>query len=193
MTPLATTPAVRISADEFFRQPNWERCELVDGELVEMPEMSGQGCMIAVILSAFLHPFVRGRNLGVVFDSETTFQCFGVDSDRIRRPDLSFIAKGRLPREQFLYGHIRIAPDIAVEIVSPNDEYTNVDGKIEEYIQAGVRLVWVVNPDYETVTVWRPDWSNQRLHKADVLTGETVLPEFSLPVAELFPNPDDIL
>lgn len=193
MATLTPTSAPRISAEEFFRQPNWERCELVEGKLVEMPEMSGQGCMIAALLCGLLNAAVRRLGLGVVFDSETTYQCFGVSADRVRRPDVSFIAKGRLPREQFLQGHIQVVPDIAVEIVSPNDEYTYVDGKIEEYIQAGVRLVWVVNPEYETVTIWRPDWSNQRLHKTDVLTGETVLPEFSLPVAELFPNPDDIL
>ncbi len=193
---MATASAItdpRISAEQFFRLSDWERCELVDGELVELPIMSVEGCTIATVIASLLNLVVRPAKLGIVVDSEVTYQCFADDPDRIRRPDVSYIAKGRLPREQYERGHCRIAPDIAIEVLSPNDSCYTVDAKVEEYLAAGVRLVWVINPETHTVTVSRPDGSTDRLRRGGTLTGESVLPQFSVFVDDLFPNPDEVL
>lgn len=83
-------------------------------------------------------------------------------------------------------GFLRIAPDLAVEVVSPNDTVYEVDEKVEELLAAGVRLVWVLNPETRIVEVHRLDGTVSKLHVADELSGEDVLPGFTCPVAELF-------
>lgn len=193
MASATLTAEQRITPEQYFNLPEWERYELVNGELQEIPLMSYEGCTIAALIAGLLNLVVVKGKLGVVADGEATFQCFPDDPDRIRRPDVSYIAKGRLPREQYERGHCRIAPDIAVEVVSPNDPYYSVDAKVEEYLTAGVRLVWVVNPETHTVTIWRPDGTTDRLRSGATLTGETVLPQFSVLVDDLFPNPDEVL
>lgn len=189
----ATTTPVRITPEQFFEVPDWERYELVDGELVELPEMSTESSAIAMLLGGLLCEFVRRQRLGIVAGSDATYRCFENDSSRVRRPDVSYISRGRLPQGQYERGHILIAPDIAVEVVSPNDEYEDVDVKVEEYLAAGVRLVWVVNPRSQVVMVHHPEQPSSRLRPGDQLTGEDVLPGFTVAVAELFPNPQDIL
>jgi Uma2 family endonuclease len=121
-----------------------------------------------------------------VFPEGTSFQCFPDEPDKVRRADVSFIRFGRLTREQPPEGHIRLAPDLAVEVVSPNDLAYDVDSKVEDYLQAGVRLVWVVNPVTRTVRVHRPDGPGATLRADDELTGGDVLPGFSCRIRELF-------
>jgi Uma2 family endonuclease len=104
----------------------------------------------------------------------------------VRYPDGSFIRRGRLPDDKPPKGHIRIAPDIALEVVSPNDAAEAIQIKIDEYLRAGVRLVWVVYPSTRQIFVHRPDSSVSRLTAADELTGEDVLPGLSCRVADFF-------
>src|SRR5262249_12505025 len=99
-----------------------------------------------------------------------------------------FVALGRLPNEELPDGHMTIAPDLAVEAVSPNDLYYEVDGKIDEYFSAGVRLVWVLNPKARTAHVYHPDGSARRLLVDQDLDGEDVLPAFRCRVAALSPT-----
>lgn len=102
---------------------------------------------------------------------------------------MSFIRFGRLPAEQPPEGHIRIAPDLAVEVVSPHDLAYDVDSKVEDYLQADVRLVWVVNPVTRTVRVHRPDGPGTTLRLDDELTGGDVLPGFRCPLRDIFTLP----
>ncbi len=189
----SATGSVRMTPEQFLELPDWKRYELVDGELVEMPEISTESSVIAMLIGSILSEFVRSNRLGIVAGSDATYQSFPDDPSRIRRPDVSFISRGRLSREQYSRGHTRIAPDIAIEVISPNDDYENVDVKVEEYLSAGVRLVWVINPKAQVVMVHHPDQPSSRLRIGDQLTGEDVLPGFSVAVAELFPDPTEIL
>jgi Uma2 family endonuclease len=84
-------------------------------------------------------------------------------------------------------GHVRIAPDLAVEVVSPRDLAPELDEKLEDYRKAGVRLVWVISPESRTVTIYRGDGSVSRLHEDDVLSGEDVIPGFRCEVRSPFP------
>jgi Uma2 family endonuclease len=86
-------------------------------------------------------------------------------------------------------GHVRIAPDLAVEVVSPNDLFYDVRQKVGEYIAAGVRLVWVVNPDKREIDVYRANGTYQLVQHGDVLSGEDVLTGFSVPLAQIFVPP----
>ncbi len=79
-----------------------------------------------------------------------------------------------------------VAPDLAVEVLSPNDTWTEVESKVAEYIQAGVRLIWIVDPDQNSITIYRPNGERSRLSATDHLSGENVLPDFSVPIAEIF-------
>jgi Uma2 family endonuclease len=85
---------------------------------------------------------------------------------------------------------VTAAPDIIGEVLSPNDDAIDVDVKVEEYLRAGVQLVWVVNPETRTVRVHRGDGSAQVFHEADTITGERVLPEFKAVVRDFFPSAD---
>jgi hypothetical protein len=158
----------------------------VDGNLVER-DMGMQSSWIGGRLYRWLGQFGEDNYLGFALPADCGYQCFPAKPSRVRKPDASFICRGRLPGEQLPEGHCPIAPDLAVEVVSPHDLYYEVDAKVADYLAAGVRLVWVVSPPTRTVTVYRPDGSGARLREADELTGEDVLPGFRCPVAVIFP------
>jgi Uma2 family endonuclease len=97
--------------------------------------------------------------------------------------------KARLSKEMMSGGYIRISPDLAVEVLSPNDLAYEVDQKVEEYFSVGVRLIWVINPEKRTVIVYRPDGTATKLSEKDTLEGEEVLPGFSCSISAFFPDP----
>ena len=183
MSTVATN--IQHSPEELLTRPDGDAYELVGGELVER-EMGAKSSYIAGRIYARLDRFCDDQHLGWAFPEGTSFQCFPDDVDKTRRADVSFIRFGRLPREQPPEGHIRLAPDLAVEVVSPNDLAYDVDSKVEDYLHAGVRLVWVVNPMTRTVRVHRSDGPGATLRADDELTGGDVLPGFHCPIRELF-------
>jgi Uma2 family endonuclease len=182
MTALATQPS--FTPDDVLRLEPDALYELVGGNLVEK-KMSELANETAGLITFALVMHTRTANDGRVLP-EQTFKCFPHDPDLVRRPDVSFIGAARLPTERFS-GHISIAPDIAVEVASPNDRIYDLDEKLNDYRLAGVRLVWVVNPELRTVMIYRADGTISRLFDHETLTGDAVLPEFSVKVAELLP------
>jgi Uma2 family endonuclease len=107
--------------------------------------------------------------------------------DAVRRPDVSVILAGRLPASGLEQGRLRIPPDIAVEVLSPNDLASAREAKLTDSLDFGVRLVWIVDPASRTVTVYEADGAARRLRAADALNGGAVLPGFRCAVADLFP------
>jgi Uma2 family endonuclease len=108
----------------------------------------------------------------------------------VRKADVSFIRLDRQTAAQAIEeGHCPIAPDLAVEVLSPNDLAYEVALKVSEYLRAGVRLVWVVHPEVRTVEVHRPQGAGVILHEQDELSSEDVLPGFRCRVADLFVMP----
>ena len=188
MTVLAEKKA--FTPEDLLTMPDGERYELVDGELVEK-DMGAESSWIGGQLFARLESFNQEAKLGWVLPSDVGYQCFAEDARRVRKPDTSFIRQGRLPRERLPKGHVRIFPDLAVEVVSPNDLFSEVRRKVGEYLGAGVRLVWVVNPDIRDVEVWRADGSVTWFREGDELDGEDVLPGFRCRVGDLFPAGSD--
>lgn len=184
---MSTLEATRYTPEDLLTMPGGERFELVDGHLVEKP-MGAESDWIAGELHMLVRTFVKSRRCGYCFGPETGYQCFRDDPNKVRKPDGSFIAAGRLPGNRIPKGHIRIVPDLVVEVISPNDLYYEVEAKVHEYQTAGVRLIWVVNPDLRTVKVYDSQAGGVReLSPGDQLTGGEVLPGFSCDVAELFP------
>lgn len=183
MSTVATN--IQYSPEELLTLPDGDAYELIGGELVER-KMGAKSSYIAGQIHHRMEDFCRSQSLGWAFPEGTSFQCFPEDPRRVRRADVSYIRFGRLPGEQPPEGHIRMEPDLAVEVVSPNDLAYDVDGKVEDYLGAGVRLVWVVNPATRTVRVHRPDGPGVTLRADDELTGDDVLPGFRCPVRDLF-------
>lgn len=159
--------------------------ELVDGALVEKP-MGAFSSWVAARILRFLANHAEERSLGWVLPPDTGYQCFPDAPQKVRKPDVSLVRCGRLPGERIPSGHIRIAPDLAVEVISPNDLFYEVDAKVSEYLAAGVLVVWVVNPDARTVQVYYGDHAFERLQETDELTLPELLPEFRCRVAGLF-------
>ena len=160
--------------------------ELIHGTWVEKPEMGAASVRVGGRIVTHLTNFAEARSLGDVFPADGAFQLFPNQPKLIRKPDVSFVATGRLPNNTLPQGNIKLAPDLAVEVVSPNDEAVALEQKLDEYLRAGVRLVWVVHPLTKVVYVYRPDGTAARKTATESLDGEAVLPGFTLPIAELF-------
>lgn len=159
------------------------RYELVKGVLVEMAPSGDTHTELGVWLAHLLINYVTPNDLGTVSGADGGYVLFH-DPDTVRSPDVGFIAKARLkPRTGKFY---EMAPDLAVEIVSPNDTASEVRAKVKEYFQAGVRLVWVVYPNDRSVDVHRPNQPTVSLEVGETLDGGEVLPGFTLPVKDIF-------
>jgi Uma2 family endonuclease len=169
--------------------PDGDRYELVDGRLVER-NMSKQSSYVAGVIHTRLFSHCAANQLGWVFPEGTTYQCFPDAPEKVRKADTSFIRLERLSVEEYLAeGHTMIAPDLAVEVLSPNDLAYEVDAKVKEFLGAGTRLVWVVNPEARTVTVHRLRGAGTVLRENDELGGEDVVLGFSCRIGELFVMP----
>lgn len=176
----------QVTPAELLTMPDARRFELVDGELVERT-MSFHSGWVTSLLNEKLTAYVRANQLGAA-SSEASYQCFAEDPDRVRRPDISFIERSRL-MPSLMSGHVPIPPDLAIEVASDNDTLFAVRRKIGEYLRAGVRLVWVVNPEEREVQVFRADGTYSLVHSGDSLDGENVVPGFRCPLAEIFAPP----
>jgi Uma2 family endonuclease len=174
-----------LEPDDLLHLQDGDSYELVDGHLQEK-RVGARSEEIAGSTLAALHRHVRSQKLGHVFGSNTSYRCFPDRPRLLRKPDASVVLRGRFSNEETPAGDIAIPPDIAVEVVSPNDTYEEVERKVVEYLAANVRLIWVLSPESKTVLIRRPNKTCTALDITDTLTGEDVLPGFSCPVAELF-------
>jgi Uma2 family endonuclease len=184
MTDLATRPGILAAEDLPYLRPEEERSELVAGVLVREPPPGEQHGGLAATVVALLYPFVREHGLGRVF-GETGY-VLASDPDTVRCPDASFVSARRLAagprRGPYLVG----SPDLAVEVVSPSDSRKEVAAKVAEYLAAGARAVWVIEPRHQTVTAHGPGRKPVALGRQDILDGGPYLPGLRLPVAEIF-------
>lgn len=186
----AETKTLYTPEDLLTMPDNGISYELVDGQLVERP-MSVLSSLVGGILHHLLLAHCLANRLGLVWPQETSFQCFPDAPNKVRKPDTAYIRHGRITQEQVMTeGHCSVAPDLAVEVVSPNEEVYDLDQKVQEYLNAGVRLVWVINPQQHTVHVYRADGSTAFLREKGELDGEDVVPGFRVPVRDIFPSPE---
>lgn len=159
--------------------------ELVDGQLVERG-MGEESDLIATTILNLIFDHVRRHGLGYVHGSQCGYQIFPDDPRKVRIPDVSFTRKERMPAEGPAKGHAKVAPDLVVEVLSPNDLATDLIARLEDYHAAGVPLLWVVDPATRSVRVERADGSAQRLGSDGTIDGGDVLPGFRHPVAAFF-------
>jgi Uma2 family endonuclease len=177
---------VQGAAEESFDLEDRPGCELIDGVWVEK-SMSAQASRVSVNVIRLIDTFALAHQLGLVFSSEVGYRIFGNrPKKRIRKPDGSFIRRGRLPHDKAPQGEIEIVPDLVTESVSPNDTAEEIEERVVDYLEVGVPLMWVIYPKNRTAYVYRKDKSVARLTATDQLSGEDVLPGFSCRVEELF-------
>src|SRR5919109_84876 len=174
------------TADELFLMPDdGFRYELVRGEVRRMPPAGSEHGAVAVNIALVIAQFVKPHDLGVVLGAETGFK-IASEPDTVRAPDLAFVRRERIPAGGIPRGFWPGAPDLAVEVVSPGDTYTEVEEKVNDWLNAGTRMVLVLNPRTRTVAVYTSHTDVVRLTEADTLAGGEVLPGFTCRVAELF-------
>ena len=162
-----------------------QRFELVDGELIEMTPASGLHGIIAGALGAELGNFVHRHDLGYAFCPGTGF-LLARDPDVVRAPDAAFVAWAHVP-DPLPAGFWPLAPDLAVEVVSPGDSAADVQRRVGDFLKAGTRLVWVIYPDTLSTTVFHPGGEARVLDRDAALDGEDVLPGLRIPLADLVP------
>jgi Uma2 family endonuclease len=173
-----------MTAEELLRLnlPN-KRTELVRGVLVVREPAGYQHGDVAMRLAAAIFTHVQARGLGRVFAAETGFT-LARKPDTVRAPDVAFISTARLP-DPPPRGFAELAPDLAVEVLSPDDRPGEVLAKVADWLNAGARLVWVVDPVRVLARVYRADGSESILDDADALRGEDVLPGFEYPLSAI--------
>jgi len=184
----STAPKTELTADDLLSIPDGDHYELIDGELVER-QMGSVSSWIAGRVILLNGTFAEEHELGWVWPADAGYHCFSDSPDKVRKPDVSFIRRGRLPDERPSTGFETIAPDLVVEVISPHDLFYRVDEKVEDFLQTGTRLVWVVNSPTRTVTIHRCDGSTARRREDEELYGEDVLPGFRCRASEIFLPP----
>ena len=181
---IAEVAAAKVTPEEFERLPDNEQYELVDGHLVERREMGTEAAYVGKRVATQLDLFER-ENGGVAFGDGTPFKAFGPDGRDVRKPDAAYVAPGRLV--VLPEGNCDLAPDLAVEVVSPSDNVYKVNRKIRQYLEGGVRAVWLITPPSRQVREIRLD-SDRTFRPGDTLVCEDILPGFAVPVDSLFPK-----
>src|SRR5438105_4570032 len=122
-----------ITPEDLLTLPDADGYELVNGTLVER-KMGGLSSWVGGRLHHYLSQFCDAHALGWVFPADASYQCFPEKPKQVRKPDTSFVRRGRFPDETPPEGHIRLVPDLVVEVASPNDLFAEVDEKVEDYL-----------------------------------------------------------
>jgi Uma2 family endonuclease len=185
MNVLTAPPSAKlITGDELLSMGHIGPCELIDGRIV-MGEPAGfEHGRLESNLASELRMFVRRHKLGWVTSGEAGVYTHR-NPDWVRGVDVAFISKARLPHGP-THKFLEVAPELIVEVMSPDDTWAEVRAKIAEYFAIGVLWVWVVAPKERALVAHYPNGETQRFGEADRLHGEGILDGFVLPIAELF-------
>lgn len=174
----------KLTVDEFLSLPETEPpSELIDGEVVQKVSPNLKHGVLALEVGALLREHVRPRRAGVV-GVEVRHLARGIE--RIYLPDVHVTLTGRVPSEAWRGGPIEVPPDLAIEILSPDDRASLTLDRIDFYFRVGVRLVWIVDPERGTVGAYRPGQAGTVHRPPEVIDASPVLPDFRLDLATLF-------
>lgn len=181
-----STTVQLVTADELFLMPrDGFRRELVKGELRKLSPAGFEHGAIVVNMTLLLGQHVKANSLGVCCGAETGFK-IASDPDTVRAPDLAFVNRGRIPESGITKKFWQGAPDLAVEVLSPGDTVYEVEEKVQQWLGAGTKAVWVLNPNRRGVSVYRSMTDVTVLTESDELEGGDVVPGFRCKVADFF-------
>jgi Uma2 family endonuclease len=173
-----------MTADEYFALGDIGPSVLIQGELILMSPAGYDHGWIACNIAGALRNFVKAKKLGRVSTAEAGF-FISRNPDTVRAPDVAFVRAERIPpggQKKFFDG----APDLAVEVLSPDDRTSEVNAKIYDWLRTGCARVWIVDPQNKSVTVYRNPNQATVFALEETLTDDDLLPGFALPVAEIF-------
>ncbi len=178
--------AILMTAEEFLKAPVAEgKAELVRGELRVTPPAGGPHGIAATNIVVLLSNHARATGAGRAFGDGVGYELVRLPHT-VRVPDGSFVRADRLPEEGIGPGLLKLAPDLAIEVLAPSETASELQEKLDDYKAAGTPLVWVVDPVRRTVMVVASDAPVHWLHEKDVLDGGDVVPGFSCRVTEIF-------
>jgi Uma2 family endonuclease len=159
-----------------------KQIEIVDGE-EEIKNMSGaKAGGIATRLIGEIFIYLKTNKIGRVYGPDTMFT-IGKNN---RMPDVAFVSNKKIPKKGEPFKKWGFAPSLAIEVISPNDVYDKIFDKINDYFKAGVKQVWLVEPRFERIRIYKSPEESITLKKQDELTCEEILPDFKLPLTEIF-------
>jgi Uma2 family endonuclease len=189
MPMLQSTP--HISPEEFLALGDRAHgCELIDGHIVDK-DVSKKSSHLGLRIGSRLLMHVESHQAGLVYGSDLGFRCFDDEPGTVRFPDVSFISANRESMTEFEdEGYSSIAPDLVVEVVSLNDIAYDVEQKIEQWLDTGVKVVLKLVPPTQTIQVYRPDDSVEQFSIQHMLILPDVLPGFTVPLADIFHDPN---
>lgn len=159
--------------------------EVVNGQPEEKEMAGALHSGVGTRLIIRLGVYAETNKLGSIYGPDATYQ-IGINE---RLPDVSFISAARLPQDGEPTTKWMLVPDLAIEIISPNDLYGKVKSKIREYLTAGVREVWIVEPEFKMITIYRSQTDFTVFAEDDELVSDSLLPGFRLKLSELFQLP----
>ena len=180
----SSSPPSLITGEELAAMGDIGRTELVKGEIIHLMPTGHPHGFYEVNLATFLNVFVRTHQLGRVLGGEVGIYTHR-QPDTVRGADVAFISHERLAQVQSK-SFLDVCPELIVEVMSPDDAWSEVHEKLEEYFAVGAKLLWVVDPRRQRVQVYHSLTDLEILTAQDTLTGGEVLPGFQVPVAELF-------
>ena len=181
-----STVTQHITAEQLLMMPdNHMRRELIAGEVREMTPAGSEHGRVAVKFATRLEIFSEKNNLGAVFAAETGF-ILARDPDTVRAPDVAFVSRNSLEKTPVGLGYYAGIPDLAVEVISPHDTYSEVESKVEDWLNAGCRMVVVANPRNHTLKIYRKMTEVSVLTVENAFDGGDVVPGFRLPIQQIF-------
>ena len=185
-TELPSVQRTLLTAEDLWKQADdGYRYELVKGIIRRMPPAGFEHGILSSKIGSNLDKHIKKYRLGYVCSAGTGFK-ISQNPDTVRAPDAAFVCQAAIDKQGIPKGYWEGAPDLAVEIISPSDTYTEVDEKVDEWLIAGCAMVWVVNPRRETVEVYRSPEDITVLRGDDILDGGDVIEGFQCPVRDLF-------
>ena len=150
-----------------------------------MPPAGFEHGICAAEIGSRLNVHVKTHKLGYICGAETGFR-IAQNPDTVRAPDAAFVCQASIERQGIVKGYWEGAPDLAIEVISPGDTYAEVAEKVDEWLTAGCRMVWVINPRRETVEIYRPNTDFTILRGTDTLDGGDVVEGFQCQVQDIF-------
>jgi Uma2 family endonuclease len=175
-----------LTAEEFMvlpDPPDGSQQELVRGEIITMPPPMGPHGICCLAIGSLLRVFIKEKKLGFVTSNDAG-TILERNPDTVRGPDIAFYSFKRVPKRP--NGYFEVAPDLAVEVLSPDSSFSRLQRKVEQYLKCGSSLVWVFDPELRTVTIYRPKQQPETLEESETLSGEKVLPGFTCRLADCF-------
>jgi Uma2 family endonuclease len=175
-----------MTAEELLEMPRGRfRYELIEGELKQIAPAGHDHGRIIMELAVPLGQYVKSAKLGKVYAAETGFKIKS-NPDTVIAPDIAFIRQERVEAAGRAKGYWEGSPDLAVEVISPNDTVSEVEERVQAWLEAGTRQVWIISPRLRTVTIYRSLSDISALTEKDTLDGGEVMPGFRIPVIDIF-------